>query len=136
MAPASPSCIFNLSLCSGIIPDDFKKSCITPIYKGSGSKSEPSNYRPISVVITIAKYLEKIIKASGNALSWFKSYLNNQKQYLLQNDNNSRTTSVSMGVPQGTILGQILFLIYSSDFPSVKWFHNYICGLHMLMLMM
>ena len=36
--------IFNLSLCSGIVPDDFKIAKITPIYKGTGSKIDPGNF--------------------------------------------------------------------------------------------
>ena len=54
--------IFNLSLCQGIMPSDFKTSRIMPIYKGSGDKNDPNNFRPISVVPTIAKILEKEIK--------------------------------------------------------------------------
>ena len=51
--------IFNLTLTQNYIPSDWKKAKITPIYKGKGSKLDPSNYRPISVVPHIAKILEK-----------------------------------------------------------------------------
>ena len=34
-----------------------------PIYKGVGDKSEPNNYRPISVVPIVAKVLEKVVKS-------------------------------------------------------------------------
>ena len=54
--------IFNLSLCLGVIPEDFKTARVTPVYKGKGDKSDPNNYRPISVVPTLAKILEKQVK--------------------------------------------------------------------------
>ena len=53
--------IFNLSITQGIVPDDWKIARVTPIYKGKGSRDEPGNYRPISVICHIAKIIEKII---------------------------------------------------------------------------
>ena len=41
--------IFNCSLSSGQVPSEWKRSHITPVYKG-GSPDDPSNFRPISVV--------------------------------------------------------------------------------------
>ena len=35
--------IFNLSLCSGLVPSDLKLACVTPIYKGKGVKNDPGN---------------------------------------------------------------------------------------------
>ena len=52
--------IFNLSLQSGIFPDDWKLARITPIYK-DGSKTEWGNYRPISAISIVAKVLEKLV---------------------------------------------------------------------------
>ena len=54
--------IFNLSLCCGIIPHDFKIARVTPIYKGKGSVTEPGNYRPISIIPTVSKLLEYCVK--------------------------------------------------------------------------
>ena len=52
--------IFNLVLGTGIFPDDLKLAKIIPIHK-EGDKAECGNYRPISVIPTVAKILEKII---------------------------------------------------------------------------
>ena len=54
--------IFNLSLCNGIVPSDWKLARVTPIYKGQGETTHPGNYRPISVIPTVAKVLEKLVK--------------------------------------------------------------------------
>ena len=53
--------IFNLSLCTGIIPSDWKKARVTPIYKDTGEKKDPNNYRPISILSTVSKVLEKLV---------------------------------------------------------------------------
>jgi hypothetical protein len=52
--------IFNLSLTSGIFPSKLKKSRVIPIFK-SGDKLECDNYRPISLLSSISKVLEKIV---------------------------------------------------------------------------
>ena len=52
----------NLSLDTGVIPSDFKIARVTPVYKGKGSKWEESNYRPISVLPTLAMILEKEVQ--------------------------------------------------------------------------
>ena len=52
--------VFNLSLKNGIFPDKLKVSRIVPIFK-LGDKKLCDNYRPISLVSTIAKILEKIV---------------------------------------------------------------------------
>ena len=52
--------IFNLSIRSGVFPDDLKRAKIVPIYKKK-AKTEPGNYRPVSLLSVISKVLERII---------------------------------------------------------------------------
>ena len=49
----------------------------------------------------------------------FREYLSGRHQYVDYNDATSETKSVSIDVPQGSILGALLFLIYINDLPSV-----------------
>ena len=179
--------IFNESFPRGVFPDHMKLG-ITPTFKG-GSKLDVSNYRPVSVLLTISKILEKlmlfrltkfldkhniiyehqfgfpkntsttlavldlstrIIKALDNGnyaasvfldfgkafdtanheilidklenygvrgivKNWFELYLKNRHQIVKIGDTLSDKMQITCDVPQGSILGPILFLLYIND---------------------
>ena len=184
--------IFNLSVMNGVFQDILKIANVVPLFK----KEDPmlfGNYRPVSLLCTLSKVLEKIMynrvieflneheilfkyqlgfrqsystylamtvlidklvksvengdivvgvffdfsKAfdtvdheillsklhhygiRGVALNWFKSYLENRKQFVTYNSVESSLQLIRCGVPQGSILGPLLFLIYINDLANV-----------------
>ncbi len=52
--------IVNKSMESGVVPDNMKKAKVIPLYKAK-SKNEFANYRPISLLPTISKIIEKVL---------------------------------------------------------------------------
>ena len=177
--------VINLIFLQGIVPNDFKKSIVVPIYK-SGNKTEIGNYRPISLITTFAKIFEKCLKERlfdfllknkilhvnqfgfqrdistnhaifkvvdciksdldknrkcigvfldlarafdtvphkkllkvleqsgirGTVLEVFRGYLEDRTQQVRIKNILSNHQKIHLGIPQGTVLGPLLFILY------------------------
>ena len=72
--------------------------------------------RPSTQLITRSSYPSYDI--SVNASKWFKSHVENRTQMCSMNGSLSNNSSLTCGVPQGTILGPLRFLLYINDLPN------------------
>jgi hypothetical protein len=91
------------------------------IYKGLDQKKDL-----LLVFLDISKAFDRVwheglihklieIGVCGNLLNWFSSYLSNRSQRVVIGGQSSETKTIQAGVPQGSILGPLLFLIYIND---------------------
>lgn len=178
--------LVNLSITSGIVPEELKQARVKPLFK-KNDRSEIGNYRPVSILCIISKILEKAVYKQLEAhliqhdllyqfqsgfrssystdtclihlfdhiksqtskglftgmvmidlqkafdtvdhqilcqklrsmgikdVKWFESYLTGRKQLVNVNGTESELQNITCGVPQGSILGPLLFLCYVND---------------------
>ena len=123
--------VFNLSLEEGIVPLEWKEANIIPLFK-KGTRNKSENYRPVSLTSVICKLLERLIKdhlvdflvknklinpsQHGNGMiNWIEKWLIDRRQRVVVDGEVSNWKAVLREVPQGSVLGPILFLIYIND---------------------
>ena len=88
------------SLCSGVVFLDLKKAFDTVDHNQLISKLRSAGVSP-------------------SASLWFQSYLENRRQIVRVGPDRSDSVFCRRGVPQGSKLGPLLFILYKSDLPSV-----------------
>ena len=71
-----------------------------------------------------------VIGFSKRTLNWFKSYLSNRSFKVNLENNFSQPASVSSGIPQGSIMGPLLILIYVNDMSQAVKCHLFLYADH------
>jgi len=72
----------------------------------------------------LLKRLNISYRISHSVLGWLTRYLSNRTQFLQLNGSCSKSSVVTCGVPQGLVLGPILFFLYTADLTRLVDAHN------------
>ena len=73
----------------------------------------------------LLRRLQRSFGLSGSALAWFTSYLSQRQQYVSHHGDHSETTTIQFGVPQGSVLGPILLVMYTATADVVHLVEQY-----------
>ena len=73
---------------------------------------------------TLLNHLEKYFGLTGTVLQWFQSYLEGRQQSVSVNGTTSKPQHLTCGVPQGSVLGPILFTMYTHGLGHIMRKHN------------
>ena len=90
-----------------------------------------NNNKSIAIFLDLAKAFDtvnhielcNILPSFGlknSSLKWFKSYLHNRKQIVQINNSTGEEMSINCGVPQGSVLGSLLFILYINSICDLK----------------
>ena len=96
------------------------------------SKARDKNKHVLNIYIDLRKAFDTVpwdimfkkLKHYGLPVKWFQSYLSNRKMYTRVEDTDSEMEDILCGVPQGSILGPLLFILFIGDLPSVTKFYT------------
>ncbi|XP_031330766.1 uncharacterized protein LOC116161527 [Photinus pyralis] len=106
--------IINFSLKTGTFPSLWKTSYIRPLSKVSRLDYSKA-FDCINFELLLAKL--KYYNCSDKVITWFYNYLHNRNQRVKIDSVLSDVLPVNQGVPQGSILGPILYIIFTADLP-------------------
>ena len=105
--------IINISIHTGTFPDNLKLGKILPIFKG-GAKSDPSNYRPISILSVISKIIEKHV--TKHLFGYLNKYdLLHKSQSGFRKHHSCNTALINLidkwlkSIDEGELVGAIFF---------------------------